>query len=206
MFVLNNNNAKQQHNNTTPTTTTTKHTICSLCKLNLVLEFCIDFYYDNLYFEYFAGEGLCGPIPTQNIRGRGGSVVVGLRVIGEGSLRMRWFALRPASRPVRLRSARSMSTALRLLDKLWRPPKGQHHHWEAGFSKSNVAPMALRIGLLRSLALQNDGHIKPVILQCPTPQETNPKGRWGPNHFFIIRLLCSLPPCTQSWYTQSYGL
>ncbi len=43
--------------------------------------------------------------------------------------------------------------------------------------------MALRIGLLRSSALQNDGHIKPVILQCRTPQETNPKGHWGPNYF-----------------------
>jgi hypothetical protein len=38
--------------------------------------------------------------------------------------------------------------------------------------------MALRIGLLGSSALQNDGHIKPVILQCRTPQETNPKGHW----------------------------
>ncbi len=32
--------------------------------------------------------------------------------------------------------------------------------------------MALRIGLLRRSALQNDGRIKPVILQCRNPQET----------------------------------
>ncbi len=39
--------------------------------------------------------------------------------------------------------------------------------------------MALRIGLLRSSALQNDGHDVPVILQCRTPQETNPTlPRW----------------------------
>ena len=46
-------------------------------------------------------------------------------------------------------------------------------------------PMALRIGLPGSSALQNDGHIVPVILQCRTPQETNPKGQWGPNYFLI---------------------
>ena len=66
--------------------------------------------------------------------------------------------------------------------------------------------MALRIGLLKSSALQNDGRIKPVILQCRTPQETNPKGQSGPNCFFCIKSLCLLPPCTQSWYTQSYDL
>jgi hypothetical protein len=43
--------------------------------------------------------------------------------------------------------------------------------------------MALRIGLLRSSALQNDGLDVPLILQCRTPQETNPKGHWGPNYF-----------------------
>ena len=32
-------------------------------------------------------------------------------------------------------------------------------------------PMALRIALLRSAALQNDGHITPVRLQCRAPQE-----------------------------------
>jgi hypothetical protein len=48
--------------------------------------------------------------------------------------------------------------------------------------------MALRIGLLESSALQNDGHDVPVILQCRTPQETNPKGNWGP-----ILLLNSAP-------------
>ena len=44
--------------------------------------------------------------------------------------------------------------------------------------------MALKIGLLRSSALQNDGHIKPVILQFRTPQETNPNGHWGAKLFF----------------------
>ena len=39
--------------------------------------------------------------------------------------------------------------------------------------------MGLRIGLLGSSALQNDGPITPIILQCRTPQETNPEGRWG---------------------------
>ena len=65
--------------------------------------------------------------------------------------------------------------------------------------------MALRIGLLTSSALQNDGPIMPVMLQCRIPQETNPKGHWGPNYFFI-KSLCLFPPCTQSWYTQSYDL
>ena len=45
--------------------------------------------------------------------------------------------------------------------------------------------MALRINPLGSAALQNDGQILPVILQCRTPQGTNPKGHWGPNYFFI---------------------
>ena len=45
-------------------------------------------------------------------------------------------------------------------------------------------PMALRIGLLESSALQNDGFGVPVILQCPTLQETNPKGHSGPNFIF----------------------
>ena len=40
------------------------------------------------------------------------------------------------------------------------------------------------------------------ILQGRTPQETNPKGHWGP-HYFLIKSLFLLPPCTQSWYTQS---
>ena len=46
--------------------------------------------------------------------------------------------------------------------------------------------MALRSGLLRGAALQNDGHIKPAILQCQTLQETNLKGHWGPNFFLRI--------------------
>jgi hypothetical protein len=43
--------------------------------------------------------------------------------------------------------------------------------------------MTLRIGLLARSALQNDWHIKPVILQSRTPQESNPKGHLGPNCF-----------------------
>ena len=61
--------------------------------------------------------------------------------------------------------------------------------------------MALGIGLPRSSALQNDGLDAPVILQCRTPQKTNPKGHWVP-HFFFIKSLFLLPPCTQSWYTH----
>jgi hypothetical protein len=48
--------------------------------------------------------------------------------------------------------------------------------------------MALRIGLLGSSALPNDGLEAPITLQCRTPQETNPDGHWGPN-YFLIKLL-----------------
>ena len=41
--------------------------------------------------------------------------------------------------------------------------------------------MALRIGLLGSSALQNEGQDMPVILQSRTPQVTNPKSHWVPN-------------------------
>ena len=58
--------------------------------------------------------------------------------------------------------------------------------------------MALRIGLLRSSALQNDGHIKPVILQCRTPRGTNLKGHWVPN-YFLRKSLFLFPPWW-SWY------
>ena len=66
-------------------------------------------------------------------------------------------------------------------------------------------PMVLRVGLPGSSALQHDGLDVPVMLQCRTAQETNPKGHWGPNGFFIKSLFL-LPPCTQSWYTQSHDL
>jgi hypothetical protein len=46
-----------------------------------------------------------------------------------------------------------------------------------------------------------EGALKPVILQCRTPHETNPKGHWGP-HYFFIQSLFLLPPCTQSGHTQ----
>ncbi len=68
------------------------------------------------------------------------------------------------------------------------------------YEKIMWPPMALRIGLLRSSALQNDGLDAPVILQCRTPQETNPKGHWGP-HYFFIQSLFLLPPCTCLLYT-----
>jgi hypothetical protein len=42
--------------------------------------------------------------------------------------------------------------------------------------------MGLRIGVPGSSALQNDGLDVPVILQCRTPRETNPKGHWGPKY------------------------
>ena len=52
--------------------------------------------------------------------------------------------------------------------------------------------MALRIGRLRSSALQHDGLDAPAILQRRTPQETNPKGHWGPNYFFKNHSFCFL--------------
>ncbi len=75
------------------------------------------------------------------------------------------------------------------------PRLGTRRKQKQGFYEKVIwPPMALRIGLLRSLALQNDGLDAPVILQCRTPQETNPKGHWGPNSF-SIKSLCLLPPC-----------
>ena len=86
------------------------------------------------------------------------------------------------------------------------PRLGTRGKQEQGlYEKVIWPPTALRIGLLRRSALQNDGLDAPVILQCRTPQESNPKGHWGPNHFFIQSLFL-LPPCTNSWYTQSYEL
>ena len=61
------------------------------------------------------------------------------------------------------------------------------------YKKVMWPPMALRIGLLRSSALQNAGHIRPVILQCRTPRETDSKARWGPFSDF------SWPRCLWSW-------
>ncbi len=59
-------------------------------------------------------------------------------------------------------------------------------------------PVAMRISLPGNSALQNDGHIKPVILQCRIPWETNPKCHWGPN-YFSIKSLFFVPP-SWSWY------
>jgi hypothetical protein len=64
--------------------------------------------------------------------------------------------------------------------------KIQYIRAKQGFYQKVIwPPMALRIGLPGSSALQNDGLDVPVILQCRTPQETNPKGHWGPNYFLI---------------------
>jgi hypothetical protein len=60
--------------------------------------------------------------------------------------------------------------------------------------------MALRIGLPVSSALRHDGHMEPVILQCRTPQETNPKADWTPNYFLITSLF--LFPSWCSWYVN----
>jgi hypothetical protein len=48
--------------------------------------------------------------------------------------------------------------------------------------------MALRIGLPGSSALQHDGLDVPVILQCRTPQEYNPKDNLGPTYFVVTFL------------------
>jgi hypothetical protein len=53
--------------------------------------------------------------------------------------------------------------------------------------------MSLRTGLPGSSALQIDEHIKPVILQCRTPQKTNPKDHLVPNYVLIQSLFVFLP-------------
>ena len=76
-------------------------------------------------------------------------------------------------------------TALEIV-RLGIPRLGTWRKRKQGFDENTIwPPMSLRIGLLRSSALQTDGRIKPVILQCRTPQETNPTGHWGPHYFFI---------------------
>ena len=70
----------------------------------------------------------------------------------------------------------TMSVHLEIV-RLGIPRLGTWRKQKQGFYEKVIwPPMALRIGLLRSSALQNDGRIKPVILQCRTPQGTNPKG------------------------------
>ena len=94
----------------------------------------------------------------------------------------------------------------RLVCSAWIPRLGTWRKQKHGFYEKVVwPPMALRIGLLRSSALHNDGLDAPVSVQSRTSQETNPKGHWGPN-YFLIKSLLLLPPCTQSWYTQFYDL
>ena len=60
-------------------------------------------------------------------------------------------------------------------------------------------PMALRIGLLRSSALQNDGLDVPVILQFRTPRETNPKGHWGPKYFLGKSIMNAFRLSLNAW-------
>ncbi len=70
-------------------------------------------------------------------------------------------------------------TATRFLEivRLGVPRLGTGRKQTQGFDEKVIwPPMALRIGLLRSSAVQNDGLYAPVILQCRTPQETNPGG------------------------------
>ena len=94
--------------------------------------------------------------------------------------------------------------------RLGTPRLGTWRKQTQGFYEKVIwPPMALRIGLLRSSALQNDGQDAPVILRCRTLQETNPKGHWGPNYFFIKYMFCFLPvprlgtpSLTISWHTQ----
>jgi hypothetical protein len=64
---------------------------------------------------------------------------------------------------------------------------------EQGFYEKVIwPPMALRIRRLKRSALQNGGLDVPVLLQCRTLQETNPKGHWGSKLLFHkIRVFAS---------------
>ncbi len=73
------------------------------------------------------------------------------------------------------------------------------------YKEKILARMPRRVGLRESSALQHQTRIYSVIFEYQTPQETNPKGHWGPNYFFKKSWFL-LSPCTQSWYTQSYDL
>ncbi len=61
--------------------------------------------------------------------------------------------------------------------------------------------MAVRIGLLRSSALQNGGLDVSLILQCRTSQETNPKRHWGSNYFLLLfdQILVLVVVVVTSW-------
>ena len=58
--------------------------------------------------------------------------------------------------------------------------------------------MALRIGLNGFKVIWPQWLDVPVILQCRTPQETNPKGHWEPN-YFLGKIIVFFPPWW-SWY------
>ena len=62
-----------------------------------------------------------------------------------------------------------------------------------------MTKLPLWIGLLKSSALQNYGLDAPVILQCRTPQETNPKGHGG-------QITFSSNPCSCSLHVPSLGI
>ena len=94
---------------------------------------------------------------------------------------------------------------------IWRSCDSIYQEWVHEGSKNkdlmniNLASMALRIGLLRSSALQHEGLDAPVILQCRTPQETNPKGNCGPNCvFFLLVPILGIPSYTMSRVCVSF--
>ena len=69
-----------------------------------------------------------------------------------------------------------------------------HQEGKTGFSQKVIwPPMALKIGLPGSSALQNDGHLKPVILQCRTPRKPILRAIGGQIYFLIKSLFFSLP-------------
>jgi hypothetical protein len=87
----------------------------------------------------------------------------------------------------------------------WVPPIPRHKIKTT--SKIKLAPMALRIGLPGSSNLQNDGHIKPVILLCGNLRYINPKSHWGPMLFLmcfvsfvssLVVLVCLGPSCPRT--------
>ena len=59
----------------------------------------------------------------------------------------------------------------------------------------------LRIGRAGSTGVEESDQMVPVILQCRTPRETNPKGLLGPNNV-SIKSLFVVPPWW-SWYVLS---
>ncbi len=103
------------------------------------------------------------------------------------------------------RSRRRRSAVSLEIVRLGIPRLGTWRKQEQGFYEKIIwPPMAIRIGLLRSSPLQNDGLMSPSFCSAELLRTPIHKGPWGPI-YFTIKSLFSLPPCTQSWYTQSYG-